>query len=389
MRISLLAALILGMLSHASASTRFRLLDDQQSSTLNGDGVESYKLSPSGGGGAVTISKNTSVGPVTPPSSSTQFTVNTLLNDRTSFVSDPLSAVSLTGYAKFHIGASEQTTTANASLTAELYRVSSDGTSIISTIAAARLNGPELTTTFATQEWNVLMTNVSLTNGQRLAVRLFYDDGSGVTVSSSTVYALFNDSTSGAVGESYVEIPQSMTTFGTSTPTPTLTLTPTVTSIPSATHTPTVPAPSHPVYKSAMLYSGELSGDNSFICNNTQLYPPAGQILNIVTIFSSRLDENNTTFIVDFYWVVAPCTIGTNGTASDLWPAVGDGLQFSISRYVGAPLPQTSELHVNWTGFGTSMGAIDRGLGMTMVPSGGLTLVVTYYLTDAQGNYVP
>lgn len=208
------------------------------------DGVTVFSLLTTAGAGVIKQIKATSAGPVTPPTSATQMTlsnggaiysyITVPLNGPITFGSNPVT---------FNIWASESATQANASITAELYRVNNAGVSIMQTIAAVTVLA-ELGTTQAAIQWGKSAAAVTIQNGDRLGVRVFMDDGSGVTMANGRFVSVGTDGgTGGSNGDTWVKIIESTEPQFTATPTWTPTWSPTYTWTPTftwtQTHTPT------------------------------------------------------------------------------------------------------------------------------------------------------
>jgi hypothetical protein len=149
------------------------------------------------------------VGAVTPPTAATQFT-KAAAGTVVTWYSDPLDAVSLSGNVTFNIWARESATAANATVTAAMLRADGSG-NILSTIATVLIPRTELTTTLAVQNWARTPALTSLSNGDRLALRLYIDDGNGVTmVSGRTVTATLAGATGGVSGDSWLQTTEAL-----------------------------------------------------------------------------------------------------------------------------------------------------------------------------------
>ena len=161
------------------------------------------------GSASLSYVKNTVAGPVTPPTTATQFTkvgAGTVVT----LASNPLNAVTISSNVTFNLRARESATSANATITAELLRLNNAG-AIVSTIASVLLSRPELTTSDAASNWTVSPTSTTLVEGDRLGVRVYIDDGSGVTMASGrTVTMTIDGPTAGATGDSYVRLTETV-----------------------------------------------------------------------------------------------------------------------------------------------------------------------------------
>lgn len=163
------------------------------------------------GGGSTNYQKDTLTGTVTPPTTQTQFTRETTLDETVIWVSNPLSSgVTISGTVTFNIWALESQTAANATITAELLRLNSSG-NVQSVIADCLLNRTELTISSAAQNWTRTPTSTALSAGERLGLRVYIDDGNGVTMASGrTVTISINGPTASASGDSYVTVTENL-----------------------------------------------------------------------------------------------------------------------------------------------------------------------------------
>jgi len=185
--------------------TKLYLLDTASTANPVSDTGEERRLSPSRGAASVTYTKTTLTGPVTPPTSATQIskTAGSLVQ---TWYSIPLDAVTIVSSITFNLRARESATQANATVTGVLYRTDSSGV-IVSTVASALLSRAELTTADSAQTWTVQPTQTTLNNGDRLALRLYIDDGNAVTMASGrSVYVTIGGPTANAAGDSWIQI---------------------------------------------------------------------------------------------------------------------------------------------------------------------------------------
>ncbi|HCC48560.1 MAG TPA: hypothetical protein DEQ38_10670 [Elusimicrobia bacterium] len=177
-----------------------------EASALGGTGK---LLSTARGAAAVNYVKNTLAGPVTPPTAQTQFTA-TAGGSPVMWYSYPIDEMTIMADVDFNIWAMESHNSANATVTAALYRAAADG-GILSTIASAVLARPELSTTMQVKNWLVTPTVTTLYNGERLAVGWYIDDagtadmGTGYTVSGA-----LDGPATGASGDSWIRIEETV-----------------------------------------------------------------------------------------------------------------------------------------------------------------------------------
>ena len=180
-------------------------LHDSLSTAVAPDTGDERRLSPVRGSAAVTYVKSTLTGQVTPPTSDTQVT-RAAGGPVQTWYTMPLEAVTIVSSVTFNIRAYESAAQANASLTAVLYRSDPAGV-IISTVAYALLSRTELPTSDSAQTWTVQPVPTALAAGDRLALRLYVDDGSGVTMSAGrSVYVSVDGPSSNAAGDSWLQL---------------------------------------------------------------------------------------------------------------------------------------------------------------------------------------
>lgn len=132
-----------------------------------------------------------------------------------------LTAFTLGGKCLVNIRASESSSAANASLRAEVAICASDGTSpvvwgtasIVSSTGAGLEETGELGTEQARTAY-VSGDDTSVTNGQRLRLRIYVEDSSfQPLVTGHTVTVSHNGVSAGAAGDTYLTLPQSVTEF--------------------------------------------------------------------------------------------------------------------------------------------------------------------------------
>lgn len=205
----LLLSLALGLAPAPPLHAAWKLYLQDSNASVNPDGGDDRQLLYTPGVGLVTYTKNTLVGPVTPPTSATQFTA-VAAGAVQSWYTYPLDRVTISGSVTFNIWARESATQANASITGVLYRANSSGV-VISTIATATLNRTELTTTLAANNWSVTPTLTTLAYGDRLLLQLYIDDGGTSTMASlRTVTATLAGPTGGVSGDSWAQTTEAL-----------------------------------------------------------------------------------------------------------------------------------------------------------------------------------
>jgi len=129
-----------------------------------------------------------------------------------------LTAFTLTGLAQANLRALESAIAANASLRCEVARVDSDGTNptVWSTWCISPNNGRagELNTSEAAETCNVSGDDLSVSNGQRLRIRVYLDDIPAAAMGASQTATFFYNGTSAAAsGDSYITFAQTLTEF--------------------------------------------------------------------------------------------------------------------------------------------------------------------------------
>lgn len=147
--------------------------------------------------------KESITGPVTPPTTATEYELH--------WYTRPLNPVTIRGNVTFNIWAYEDDLSANATITAELYRTNSNG-DILSTIATAQLSRAELTTSSTVQRWTVTPTATNIAQDERLLLKVFIDDGNGVTMTAGTgIWLSYALNVVGSDGDSYVTLTENIT----------------------------------------------------------------------------------------------------------------------------------------------------------------------------------
>ncbi len=142
--------------------------------------------------------------------------------------SKQLNAFTLGGLASCNIRGLESSASANASLACEIAICNSDGSGatvwgvgrIVPIGSPAR---SELGTSDAANTVYVAGDDVSVTNGQRLRIRLYIDDTNDIVLATGFTSTISYAGTSAAAaGDSYIILPQSITEFSPASDTPSL-----------------------------------------------------------------------------------------------------------------------------------------------------------------------
>lgn len=172
------------------------------------------------GGGSTTAATTLITGWTTP----IQWKAGSVVKE---WYSKPLTAFTLSGLVKANIRASESGSSANASVRVEVAVCDGDGTNVTvfgaSNITnSASLGGAivpgsfsgELTTTDAAVLGWIGGQDISVTNGQRIRLRLFVDDSSTNAMNSGLTATLsYNGTTASAAGDTWIQLPQSVTEY--------------------------------------------------------------------------------------------------------------------------------------------------------------------------------
>jgi len=101
----------------------------------------------------------------------------------------------------------------NANVGAQIEVVLCDGAgTAISTIVNTE-KGVELGTSFAVQNWTATPTSTTISNGQRLRIRIFGNDAGGTMASGFTFNSNVNGATGGSNGDSWVRFTETLTAW--------------------------------------------------------------------------------------------------------------------------------------------------------------------------------
>lgn len=165
------------------------------------------------GGGVVNDVTNTAAG-FTSPIQVTDTAGGTVVD----WFTKQLQAVTLTGMAQANIRALESAIAANASVVCEIARVESDGTSPTVwaswAISANNTRTGELNTSETAETCNVSGDDLSITNGQRLRIRLYIDDMPTTAMGASqTVTTYYAGTSAAASGDTYITFPVTLTEY--------------------------------------------------------------------------------------------------------------------------------------------------------------------------------
>ncbi len=335
MKRALLAVLCLSLLAQARAD-RLYLRSTTDSIIVDGDDVVARVLSETRGGSVVSYTKSSVNGPVGTLGASDQFTINTSGNEKFSWTTSPLAAMTVSGSLTLQLTGAESSTAANATLTAEVLLLNAAG-GIISTIAPAKRANVELGTTTTVINWTSPSYVTNVAAGNRIAVRVYGDDAQGQTQSSGKTLTLrVNGPNPNASGDSWLDIQQAIsettvtvtqtytvsaspTQSATKTPTPTasptFTITPTATDSPTATFsttstftitlTPTM-TPDTVLRRGHLLATLASVSDSTSCAANNQLAPTSAGYSIVVTSITART-TSSTSHVLTVYGDNAAC----------------------------------------------------------------------------------
>lgn len=125
------------------------------------------------------------------------------------WISDPLAApATISGTITFNICALESNAMANAGLGVVVQRVNNVGT-VVSTIVDS-IQNTELGTSNARRTWTATPTSTAMAQGDRIRVRVYFDDAGGTMVTGYTL-TLTYDGTNAATGDSNVTFTENLT----------------------------------------------------------------------------------------------------------------------------------------------------------------------------------
>jgi len=127
------------------------------------------------------------------------------------YVSPPIDAdVTIAGSITVNIWGDEGMASGNASLEVVIERI--DAMGLVQEEVAKSAQGVELTTTAAAQNFTVTPTSTAFHKGDRIRLRIWFDDASGQTMGSgSALRARVSGPTAGSNGDSYIQFTE---TFG-------------------------------------------------------------------------------------------------------------------------------------------------------------------------------
>jgi hypothetical protein len=176
--------------------------------------VDTKEAWTSRGSGVVTNGTLAVVGPTAPRVATVSGGGNSL-----EWFTKQLTGFTLSGLIACNIRAFEEVATQNGAVRCEIAVCAADGTSPV--IWGASNDGVELGTSEAAMTFLVAGDDTAITNGQRLRIRIYWDDAVGLAMSGSgadNFVLKFAGTSLGASGDTYIILPETVTAFSSSTP---------------------------------------------------------------------------------------------------------------------------------------------------------------------------
>lgn len=209
------------------------LTDTASAVDPNGSSYDALEAWTSRGSGFLTAQTVTVTGPVSP-----QLLQQTGAGNFLEWFTKQLSAFTLSGLVACNIRGFESAgASANAAFRVEIAVCASDGTSPV--VWGAATDGTELiASTETAMTFNIAGDDTAVTDGQRLRIRVFYDDAPGVaTASGWNVSFRYAGTSAAASGDTYITLPQAVTEYSASGD---VTVTPSTIAISASVPAPTV-----------------------------------------------------------------------------------------------------------------------------------------------------
>lgn len=145
------------------------------------------------------------------PTSGVQLHDNLGSGNDVEWYTNPLSAVTISGTITFNVWGSESGMNANVGPQVIVERCDGSG-SVISTVIDSE-KGTELPTVEAAQNWTGTPTSTTLSDGDRLRIRLMGNDGGGTMASGFTFLMRPGGGTPGSTGDTWVQFNETITEF--------------------------------------------------------------------------------------------------------------------------------------------------------------------------------
>jgi hypothetical protein len=200
-----------GFLTTAPTGSVIYLTDTASAVDPNGASHDAKEAWTSRGAGMQQGSKAAVTGPTAPLLAKVTEAGNSL-----EWFTKGLSAFTLSGLVSCNVRASEVNVATNAAARVEIAVCASDGTSPV--VWGASNDGNEIGATEGAMTFLVAGDDIAVTDGQRLRIRVLFDDGPVVAMASGFNLVLFYAGTSGgASGDTFITLPQTVTEFATAT----------------------------------------------------------------------------------------------------------------------------------------------------------------------------
>jgi hypothetical protein len=123
-----------------------------------------------------------------------------------------LTGFTLSGLVSCNIWGAEGNAAINASIRCEIAVCDSDGTNPV--VWGAANDGTELVISIAAMTFNVAGDDTTVTDGQRLRIRVYFDDAPGLAMTSGNdLFLYYGAASAGVTGDTYIVLPQTVTEF--------------------------------------------------------------------------------------------------------------------------------------------------------------------------------
>jgi hypothetical protein len=190
------------------AGTVVYLTDTAGEIDPGGAGVDSKEMWTSRGSGSVDAVRDTAAGYTAP-----LFWTKTAGGNTIEWYSRKLTAFTLAGLVRANIRGLVSAVNTRAVVRAELAVVNADGSGAVIFGEAGHEADTELNTTDTAYSIGIAGPDISVTNEQRLRLRLYVDDETFALVTGRTATVTYSGATGGAAGDSFLTLPQSVTEF--------------------------------------------------------------------------------------------------------------------------------------------------------------------------------
>jgi hypothetical protein len=198
-----------GFLTTAPSGSILYLTDSASAVDPNGASYDAKEAWTSRGAGVVSVSTDSVAGPSTPLLARITGADNFI-----EWFTKGLTAFTLSGLVACNIRANQSSFTPHLSVRCEIAVCATGGTSPV--VWGAANDGVELpSSTETAMTFNVAGDDTAVTDGQRLRIRIYFDDARGTAMLSTTdAGVLYYAGTSAAAsGDTYITLPQTVTEF--------------------------------------------------------------------------------------------------------------------------------------------------------------------------------